>query len=93
MDRRDQVLQLDRVVGLGRQIDPDLELKEAFGLVVEAGQQNRDDREVVLVTLAVESDLNLAVLPRPMRWPRKTATAPDRACSFSTAARAGRPAV
>ncbi len=60
---RDQVLQLAWVVGAGAQIDPGLEREETFGLVVEAGKQDRDDRKVVLASLAVEGDLDLAVLP------------------------------
>ena len=63
VDRRDQVLQLVRVVGVGAQVDPGLQREEALRLVVEAGQQDRDDREVVLAGLAVEGDLDLAVLP------------------------------
>ena len=38
VDRRDQVFQLGRIVDAGAQIDPGLELEEAFWLVVEAGQ-------------------------------------------------------
>jgi hypothetical protein len=63
VDRGDQVLQLVRVVDASAQIDPGLKPKEAFGLVVEAGQEDRDDRKVVLPGLAIEGDLDLAVLP------------------------------
>jgi hypothetical protein len=55
--------QLGGVVGVGAQVDPGLQCQDTFGLVVDARQQDLDDREVVLAGLAVEGDLNLTVLP------------------------------
>ena len=63
VDRGDQRLELCRVVEIGAQVDPGLEAEEAGWLVVEARQQDRDDGEVALAALAVEGDLDLAVLP------------------------------